>query len=237
MSDKLCPFCGGSECYSVDDYGDVSVACLYKTHGDTWNTRPLEDAANARAEAAEAKVAALQTRVKELLQQANATYDPYRRALNELRNLVSMKNDALDSYDEFYGCAASLCGLPEDALPGSETDAIILQRLAEHDGVAALQAALQEANEDAARLADKLSEVVAYGGYYADIENRMPPDRQTFKVIAVSPSGVDDFTVLRMDGKLYFASDPPREVPNGFEIIRIKPWDVKIFGKTEEEDF
>ena len=55
MSDKLCPFYGGSECYSVDDYGDVSVACLYKTHGDTWNTRPLEDAANARAEAAEAR--------------------------------------------------------------------------------------------------------------------------------------------------------------------------------------
>jgi len=100
-----------------------------------------------------------------------------------------------------------------------------------------LQTALREANEDAERLADKLSEVVAYGGYYADIENRMPPDGQTFKVIAVSPSGVDDFTVLRMDGKLYFASDPPREVPNGFEIIRIKPWDVKTFGKTEEEDF
>lgn len=100
-----------------------------------------------------------------------------------------------------------------------------------------LQAALAAANEDAERLADKLSEVVAYGGYYADIENRMPPDGQTFKVIAVSPSGVDDFTVLRMDGKLYFASDPPREVPNGFEIIRIKPWDVKTFGKTEEEDF
>ena len=55
MSDKLCPFCGGSECYSVDDYGDVSVACLYKTHGDTWNARPLEDALRARAEAAEAK--------------------------------------------------------------------------------------------------------------------------------------------------------------------------------------
>jgi len=100
-----------------------------------------------------------------------------------------------------------------------------------------LQAALDAANEDAALLADKLSEVVAYGGYYADIENRMPPDGQTFKVIAVSLGGVDDFTVLRMDGKLYFASDPPREVPRGFEIIRIKPWDVKTFGKTEEEDF
>ena len=103
--------------------------------------------------------------------------------------------------------------------------------------VAALQTALDAANEDSARLADKLSEVVAYGGYYADIENRMPPDGQTFKVIAVSLGGVDDFTVLRMDGKLYFASDPPREVPRGFEIIRIKPWDVKTFGKTEEEDF
>jgi len=103
--------------------------------------------------------------------------------------------------------------------------------------VADLRAALAAANEDAERLADKLSEVVAYGGYYADIENRMPPDGQTFKVIAVSLGGVDDFTVLRMDGKLYFASDPPREVPRGFEIIRIKPWDVKTFGKTEEEDF
>ena len=102
---------------------------------------------------------------------------------------------------------------------------------------AALRAELAAANEDAERLADKLSEVVAYGGYYADIENRMPPDGQTFKVIAVSLGGVDDFTVLRMDGKLYFASDPPREVPRGFEIIRIKPWDVKTFGKTEEEDF
>ena len=94
-----------------------------------------------------AKVSALQTRVKELLQQANATYDPYRRALNELRNLVSMKNDALDSYDEFYGCAASLCGLPEDALPGSETDAIILQRLAEHNEVARLTELQQAASE------------------------------------------------------------------------------------------
>ena len=103
--------------------------------------------------------------------------------------------------------------------------------------IARLTAALAAANEDAERLADKLSEVVAYGGYYADIENRMPPDGQTFKVIAVSLGGVDDFTVLRMDGKLYFASDPPREVPRGFEIIRIKPWDVKTFGKTEEEDF
>ena len=111
-------------------------------------------------------------------------------------------------------------------------------RLAERDAeVARLTAALAAANEDAERLADKLSEVVAYGGYYADIENRMPPDGQTFKVIAVSLGGVDDFTVLRMDGKLYFASDPPREVPRGFEIIRIKPWDVKTFGKTEEEDF
>ena len=154
-----------------------------------------------------------------------------------LTALVNLKNDALDSYAEFYGRAAGMCGLQDDALPGAETDAIILQRLAEHDEIARLTAALAAANEDAERLADKLSEVVAYGGYYADIENRMPPDGQTFKVIAVSPSGVDDFTVLRMDGKLYFASDPPREVPRGFEIIRIKPWDVKTFGKTEEEDF
>lgn len=41
--DKLCPFCGGNDCYSVDDYGDVSVKCLYLSHGENWNTRPLED--------------------------------------------------------------------------------------------------------------------------------------------------------------------------------------------------
>jgi len=73
MSDKLCPFCGGSECYSVDDYGDVSVACLYKTHGDTWNTRPLEDAANARAEAAEARAERLKTALMLILDCADYT--------------------------------------------------------------------------------------------------------------------------------------------------------------------
>ena len=165
---------------------------------------------------------------------SRATFDA---EVARLTALSTMKDDALDSYAEFYGRAAGMCGLPDDALPGAQTDAIILQRLAEHDEIARLTAALAAANEDAERLADKLSEVVAYGGYYADIENRMPPDGQTFKVIAVSLGGVDDFTVLRMDGKLYFASDPPREVPRGFEIIRIKPWDVKTFGKTEEEDF
>ena len=66
MSDKLCPFCGGSECYSVDDYGDVSVACLYKTHGDTWNTRPLEDAALKRAKAAEARAERLQAALHDI---------------------------------------------------------------------------------------------------------------------------------------------------------------------------
>lgn len=110
--------------------------------------------------------------------------------------------------------------------------------------VAALQTALAAANARAEaaearaeRLEKELSEVVAYGGYYADIENRLPPEGQAVKVIASSTHGVDDFTVLRLDEKWYFASDPPREVPRGFEIIRIKPWDVKTFGKTEEEDF
>ena len=74
---------------------------------------------------------------------------PMRAAEAEVARLTAlstMKDDALDSYAEFYGRAASLCGLPEDALPGSETDAIILQRLAEHDEIARLTAALEEAN-------------------------------------------------------------------------------------------
>ena len=63
-----------------------------------------------------------------------------------LTALSTMKDDALDSYAEFYGRAAGMCGLPDDALPGAETDAIILQRLAEHDEIARLTAALEEAN-------------------------------------------------------------------------------------------
>ena len=95
----------------------------------------------------------------------------------------------------------------------------------------------EAAEARAERLENELSEVVAYGGYYADIENRLPPEGQVVKVIASSTHGVDDFTVLRMNEKWYFASDPPREVPGKFEVIRIKPWDVKRFGASYDEEF
>lgn len=95
----------------------------------------------------------------------------------------------------------------------------------------------EAAEARAERLENELSEVVAYGGYYADIENRLPPEGQVVKVIASSTHGVDDFTVLRLDEKWYFASDPPREVTGEFEVIRIKPWDVKRFGASYDEEF
>lgn len=50
-----------------------------------------------------------------------------------LAGLVSMKDDALTSYAEFYDRAAKLCGLPEGANPSEQTDNIILQRLAENE--------------------------------------------------------------------------------------------------------
>jgi hypothetical protein len=104
MSDKLCPFCGGSECYSVDDYGDVSVACLYKTHGDTWNARPLEDAANARAEAAEARAERLKTALMLILDCADYTSGAC--GLTEMiggvlpRQIIDRARDALKGGEE-----------------------------------------------------------------------------------------------------------------------------------------
>lgn len=100
-----------------------------------------------------------------------------------------------------------------------------------------VNARLDAAEARAERLEGELSEVIAYGGYFADIENRLPPDGQVVKVIAISTHGVDDFAVFRMDGKWHFACDPPREVPAGFEVIRIKPWDVKKFGASDNEEF
>jgi hypothetical protein len=50
MSDKLkaCPFCGEEYCLQYDQHGDVYVSCLDKSNGNNWNTRPIEDALNAR---------------------------------------------------------------------------------------------------------------------------------------------------------------------------------------------
>ena len=109
------------------------------------------------------EIAQLQARVTELVEQANAAYGPYQQKVNYLQNLVSMKNDALSSYAEFYGRAASFCGLPEDALPSGQTDAIILQRLAEHAEIERLREAQRwiPVNE---RLPEDMTEVLALHG-------------------------------------------------------------------------
>lgn len=70
MNEKLkpCPFCGKEmsqdNFFSCDGYPQA-CGCWEKTHTgmeaiDVWNTRPLEDALQARAEDAEARVAELE---------------------------------------------------------------------------------------------------------------------------------------------------------------------------------
>ena len=75
MSDKLkaCPFCGSTHIQPapLSDYewyrcGDCD-ALSGRGGADGWNTRPLEDAANARAEAAEARVPELQQAASEFI--------------------------------------------------------------------------------------------------------------------------------------------------------------------------
>ena len=151
----------------------------------------------------------------------SADYDPLRLQV-EVNKMVS----------EFRGKPSAIAEIAvkanwmlEQDLADHKKEKLILQKRAE------------AAEARAERLENELSEVVAYGGYYADIENRLPPDGQVVKVIASSTHGVDDFTVLRMNEKWYFASDPPREIPGEFEVIRIKPWDVKRFGASYDEEF
>ena len=78
----------------------------------------------------------LTERVAELTEQANSAYAPYRERIEKLETLLSMKNDALESYAEFYDKAAALC-FDGGALPSTETDNIILSRLAERDALIA----------------------------------------------------------------------------------------------------
>ena len=95
-----------------------------------------------------------------------------------LRGLIDMKNDALSSYAEFYGRAASLCGLPEDALPGSETDAIILQRLAEHDEIARLRGMVEQLVENSGDLHQLTNEIARLreAQRWIPVNERLPED-------------------------------------------------------------
>lgn len=58
MSEELCPFCGGDNCLTFDDFGNAGVACLYLSGGKSWQSRPLEAALHARITALEAALAA-----------------------------------------------------------------------------------------------------------------------------------------------------------------------------------
>lgn len=157
-------------------------------------------------------------RVDELMRPVNAA----------IRRHVKNRDAITEIYNRAYEAVMEV----QDAL--NIAAAVTAKQIAEN--AKNLQRA-EAAEARAERLENELSEVVAYGGYYADIENRLPPEGQVVKVIASSTHGVDDFTVLRMNEKWYFASDTPREVPGEFEVIRIKPWDVKRFGASYDEEF
>ena len=124
------------------------------------------------------EIAQLQARVTELVEQANAAYGPYQQKVNYLQNLVSMKNDALSSYAEFYGRAASFCGLPEDALPSGQTDAIILQRLAEHAEIARLRGMVEQLVENSGDLHQLTNEIARLreAQRWIPVGERLPED-------------------------------------------------------------
>lgn len=145
MSDEVCPLCG-------------KTLTRFEMHEKIHCIEYLRE----RAEKAEHTIRFLQ---RMLIEMSPATFtrplaviddymidiDPVEAENAQLRAdaarlnaRIGMKDDALFSYAEFYERAASLCGLQDDALPSTETDAIILQRLAEHDEIERLTAALQE---------------------------------------------------------------------------------------------
>jgi hypothetical protein len=84
MTDKLkaCPFCGEEDCLQFDQHGDVYVSCLDKSNGNNWNTRPIEDALNARIAELEAEV----TNGHEL-------QDAYCDRIAELENQLELCNE------------------------------------------------------------------------------------------------------------------------------------------------
>lgn len=132
MSDELkaCPFCGKFMYYEESASG-IDAHCTNKNclmynkewlwlDVAKWNTRPIEDALRAELAASQAEV-------------------------ERLRKSLALVDDALNSYAEFYGRAAGLAGLSDDALPSTTTDEIILRKIAEHDEVERLRGIIRKA--------------------------------------------------------------------------------------------
>lgn len=121
---KACPFCNSRNIAKAHgESGTMCRGCGSEAFGD-WNTRPIEDALRAQLTAAQAEVERLNSRLEELVK------------------LLSFKDSALNSYAEFYGRAAGLAGLSDDALPSATTDEIILRKIAEHDEIERLRAGI-----------------------------------------------------------------------------------------------
>ena len=138
---KACPLCKSDDiaCAPIDGYAIWHVVCRKcgaQARGRNkyqaialWNTRPIEDGLRAELAEAQAKVENL----RELIQH-----------VEQLHKSLALVDDALNSYAEFYGRAAGLAGLSDDALPSTTTDEIILRKIAEHDEVERLRGIIRE---------------------------------------------------------------------------------------------
>ena len=108
MSDKLkaCPFCGSTHIQPapLSDYewyrcGDCD-ALSGRGGADGWNTRPLEDAANARAEAAEARVPELQAALADIAHGPVGTWNEPQHAAEVIKHMMRVASDALKGGEE-----------------------------------------------------------------------------------------------------------------------------------------
>ena len=105
MSEELkpCPFCGQDIFDRDEDNGDITcVSCAYTFY----DTSADNDWWNDRP-------------IEGALQSEIA----------RLKKLVDMKNDALDSYAEFYNQCLAICNMDVDTNPCTEADEIILETL------------------------------------------------------------------------------------------------------------
>lgn len=120
MSDlKACPFCGGEasiendglyrwvECLNSKCEASARVFMFINDVGNAdyivaqnWNTRPLEDAANARAEAAEARAERLQAALADIAHGPVGTWNEPQHAAEVIKHMMRVASDALKGGEE-----------------------------------------------------------------------------------------------------------------------------------------
>jgi hypothetical protein len=123
-----CATCGGSS-FPIDLTKDASNQLREKAGRDTWNTRPIEDRLTAELAAANARIAELECDLEAYTQgpelrdvipvsaQADWTTETTNSLMEELKaakNLIGMKDDALNSFAEFYDWCLKTLGFEEN---------------------------------------------------------------------------------------------------------------------------